>query len=107
MAADRSAPEPDAPDADLAPRDVRAATQPMDLVRDAPDLFLVYHDGSEYVVDPTAPACTCADWEHREPAGGCKHARRVRFATGAREVPPALDADPQLGRQQARYGPDR
>jgi uncharacterized Zn finger protein len=23
------------------------------------------------------PACTCPDWEHRSPAGGCKHIRRV------------------------------
>lgn len=33
---------------------------------------------SEYVVDLKGGSCTCADWTHNRPDGGCKHIRRVR-----------------------------
>lgn len=30
-------------------------------------------------LDREAVACSCKDWEHRKPAGGCKH---IRFVNG-------------------------
>lgn len=105
MATDHRARDPDAP---LDARDVRAATEPLDLAREAPGLFTVYHDGREHTVDARDRACTCEDFRFNDPpAPGCKHIRRIMFVTGERAVPPALAADPQLGRQQARYGGDR
>lgn len=79
---------------DLEPRDVRALTDYMIVYEDAPDLFLVYgEDGDEYTVDADTGACTCPDAEYRHPEGGCKHARRVAFHTGARDVPEWADRD--------------
>jgi len=95
--------------AELDDRDVRALTETMTVLgetapapADAPGLYLVTTaSGSSYVVDPDLGACECPDAEHRDPAGGCKHVRRVRCETGARQVPPsatgaALDDDFRL-----------
>jgi predicted nucleic acid-binding Zn finger protein len=35
--------------------------------------------GNTYFVHLGAEACTCPDWRHRHPEGGCKHLRRVRL----------------------------
>ncbi|MFC6724993.1 hypothetical protein ACFQE1_11545, partial [Halobium palmae] len=49
----------------------------------AEDLYaVVTESGSEYLVDARTGACECADAEYRAPEGGCKHVRRVAFATG-------------------------
>ena len=70
-------------------------------VRDVPGQYLVVSEsGEQYVVDTHLPACECADFEYRSPAGGCKHIRRVSFATGERSVPADVDRtaiDDQLG----------
>lgn len=79
---------------DLDARDVRALTDYLLVVEEAPDLFLVYgEDGDEYTVDADTGACTCPDAEYRHPEGGCKHARRVAFHIGARDVPEWADRD--------------
>lgn len=93
------------PPAGLDDRDVRALTEYLTVlddvgrVRGADDLFLVVSEsGSEYLVDRRTERCGCPDAEHRDPDGGCKHVRRVAFATGARPVPAGLQGvDPQLG----------
>jgi hypothetical protein len=93
------------PPAGLDERDVRALTEYLTVlddvgrVRGADDLFLVVsQSGLEYLVDRRTGRCGCPDAEHRDPDGGCKHVRRVAFATGARPVPDGLQGvDSQLG----------
>jgi len=55
----------------------------------APDLFIVVGENcnGEYLVDLRTESCECADAEYRDPAGGCKHLRRCRIATGESPVP--------------------
>ena len=93
---------------DLADRTVRALTDDLLVVEDAPGLFQVYgEDGDEYTVDADSGACTCPDAEYRDPEGGCKHVRRVAFHTGARTVPAWVDpdaVDPLLDEQLADSG---
>jgi len=73
----------------------------IDAAAGADDLYAVVSEsGSQYLVDARAGSCTCPDAEHRNPEGGCKHARRVGFATGAEPIPAAADpdaVDDQLG----------
>lgn len=79
---------------DLADRTVRALTETLLVVEDAPGLFRVYsEEGDEYTVDDETGTCTCPDAEYRAPDGGCKHYRRVQFHTGARAVPEWVDRD--------------
>jgi hypothetical protein len=79
---------------DLEPRTVRALTDYLLVVEDAPGLYRVYGEGgNEYTVDVETGACTCPDAEYRDPDSGCKHARRVAFHTGARAVPAWVDRD--------------
>lgn len=40
-----------------------------------PSAYSVFVD----TLDREAVACSCPDWEHRKPAGGCKH---IRFVNG-------------------------
>jgi len=55
-------------------------------------------DQDKYTVDTRLGACTCNDYEYREPEGGCKHLRRVQFATGEVPVPAGVEGvDPALG----------
>lgn len=82
---------PDSTDAsldDLAPRTRRAQTERMDLhlVR-AGGLYGVTTESGAYQVDVAAGECTCPDWQEREPAGGCKHLRRVDMEIRAGTVP--------------------
>ena len=79
---------------DLADRTVRALTDDLLVVADAPGLYRVYgKDGDEYTVNAETGACTCPDTEYRDPDGGCKHVRRVEFHTGERAVPAWVDRD--------------
>ena len=90
----------------LEPRDAKALTEFLhaydDLGRaaDAPGLWVVYSEaGREYLVDAKTGACECDDSFYRDPEGGCKHARRVAFASGEREIPAWVDrsrVDPTL-----------
>lgn len=95
-------------------RDARALTEYMSVLadvgraRDAPGLFTVVgQNGGTYLVDTHPGACECPDHEYR--AGdlgphGCKHQRRVAFATGGRAIPAWVDRDeidPALGEHVA------
>lgn len=37
--------------------------------------------GYDYRVDVRNQRCACPDWRKERPVGGCKHLRKVRFAT--------------------------
>jgi hypothetical protein len=59
--------------------------------RGTDDLHLVVsQSGSEYLVDARDDTCECPDSEYRVPDGGCKHVRRVRYATGEHPIPTGL-----------------
>lgn len=62
--------------------------------------------GATYQVDLATESCDCADAEYRDPAGGCKHVRRCRLATGRDAVPTAIDADDQLAEHVATPATD-
>ena len=93
--------------ATLDDRDVRALTEfhsvldDIGRVKDAPGLYLVVsQSGCEYLVDAHDGGCECADSEYHNPDGGCKHLRRIKFATGLRPIPADVDRsaiDPSLG----------
>lgn len=94
-------------DAVLDERDAMALTQYMTVLddvgraRDADRLYtVVSQSGRTYLVDVDQRACECDDAFYRQPTGGCKHVRRVEFATGRREIPSWADrdrVDPALG----------
>jgi hypothetical protein len=82
---------------DLEPRTVRGLTEYLTVLGDigrargADDLYLVVsQSGSEYLVDARDDVCECPDYEYRTPDGGCKHIRRVRYATGEHPIPTGL-----------------
>lgn len=57
-------------------------------------MFDVYSaSGGEYVVDLRDGVCTCPDYVHREPEGGCKHQLRVKFELGILEPPAGLRSE--------------
>lgn len=86
-------------------RDVRALTEYLLAVADGEGLYRVYsEDGTEYRVDAREGRCTCPDAEHRDPEGGCKHVRRVAFATGERPIPEWADRDALDPRLRDREG---
>ena len=97
-------------------RDVAALTEKMttlddvDRARGAPGLFVVVsQSGRSYLVDVEGGCCTCDDSLYRHPDGGCKHYRRVEFATDAREIPEWVAesrVDPLLG-EHVTDGSDR
>ncbi|WP_135852595.1 hypothetical protein [Halorussus salinus] len=74
-------------------RDRRAAEEAMTVTPFGPAMFEVYTTDSVYRVDIRDGRCTCDDYRHREPDGGCKHIRRVLFAIGARDIPAGVDVD--------------
>lgn len=87
-------------------RDVRALTECMTVLQEAPGLYTVIgenhgeedRDASEYTVDLNDWRCSCPDSTYRQVH--CKHIRRCEFATGARPIPPEVDrddVDPLLG----------
>lgn len=100
--------EADHPAAAVDERDVRALQQFLTVLPDvdraagAAGLYeVVSESGSQYLVDAREGVCECPDFEYRALGPkGCKHLRRVAFATGRRPIPPAIDrddVDPQLG----------
>lgn len=57
-------------------------------------MFDIYSEsGNEYVVDLRDDVCSCPDFVHREPDGGCKHIRRVRLEFGITDVPEGIRSD--------------
>lgn len=89
----------------LEERDARALTEVMTVEEDVgrvsgcEEMFLVTSgSGSTYLVDMQLGSCEC--WDSRTRTGGCKHVRRVAFATGRRPIPAWADReaiDDQLG----------
>ena len=75
----------------------------------ADGLYLVVsQSGSEYLVDYRTGRCGCPDAEHRDSEGGCKHVRRVAFATGDQSVPAVgVDVDPHLAPTSSAPRPAR
>lgn len=63
---------------------------------------------STYEVDLRERVCSCPDHEHREPAGGCKHARRVRLSLGLMDIPAGFDGelDTALAHAREQYAPE-
>ena len=88
-------------------RDVRALTEYMSVLphvrgsESADGLYTVVSEsGNTYTVDVDLGACDCDDAFYRQPKDGCKHVRRVRFATGRRSIPDWVNmeaVDDQLG----------
>lgn len=91
-------------------RDARALTEYMSVLdnvgraRDAPGFYTaVGQNGGTYLVDVETGSCECPDHEYRAESlgpNGCKHERRVAFATGERSIPAWVDRDeidPHLG----------
>lgn len=74
-------------------RDVRALTESMTVLPEAPDLYdVVGQNGNgSYTVDLRDGRCTCPDHKYR--GVRCKHLRRVAFATGERPLPAWIDCD--------------
>jgi len=72
-------------------RDMRALSEYMTVFVEAPGMFRVYAEGSTYTVDLETETCECPDSTHRDPEGGCKHVRRIRFTTGARDIPDCIE----------------
>jgi hypothetical protein len=62
---------------------------------DAEGLYVVVGENSngEYLVDVRTGACECKDSEYRNPEGGCKHYRRIEFATAQRAIPGYVDRE--------------
>lgn len=82
---------------DVDARDRRAAEEYLAVVKDAPGMFTVYSfEGYPRTVDLVGRVCSCKDFEYRQPAGGCKHIRRVLMELGERPIPPGVDPDPNL-----------
>lgn len=86
--------QPNRPIEQLAHRDVRALTEYMTILsddgitNDAPGLYTVISKSERsYIVDLATGACECNDSVYHQPAGGCKHLRRVEFTTGRRSIP--------------------
>ena len=72
---------------DVEPRTVRAVTEHMTVIEEAPAMFSVTtQSGSEYMVDLREGVCSCPDYRNREPEGGCKHLRRTRLRVGQVDV---------------------
>lgn len=97
----------DTPLEPLTKRDARALTEYMTVLSDVEEFAgadglyaVISQSGRRYTVDVETGACDCDDAFYRYPAGGCKHVRRVEFATGRRSVPDWVDqtaVDDQLG----------
>lgn len=69
-------------------RSLRAVSEYMSVVREAPDLYTVVSEsGREYTVDlRDDPACTCRDFQYRHDVEECKHILRARLETGRADV---------------------
>ena len=88
-------------------RDVKALTEYMSVLPHVRSTekqdgmySVVSESGRTYTVDVDLGACDCDDAFYRQPDGGYKHVRRVRFATGRRSIPEWVNreaVDDQLG----------
>jgi hypothetical protein len=86
-------------DTELDDRDVRALTQYLTVIPDAPGLYeVVSQSGKSYTVDTQGSgACTCPDHKHNLPTDDgretCKHQARVAYETGERPLPAWVNTD--------------
>lgn len=81
-------------------RTKRALTDCMTVLDEGGDIFTVVgeNQNGEYQVDARMRVCSCDDYKYRQPANGCKHVRRVAFATGEVPIPDGVEGvDEQLG----------
>lgn len=73
-----------------------------EMIAGAAGIYLVIFGSSRSdTVDVVTGACECDDSFYRQPEEGCKHVRRVEFATGRREIPAWVETeavDDRLGR---------
>jgi len=66
--------------------DVRALTEVMSVLEEAPGIYTVVSgSGATYTVDARDGACTCPDARYRDRE--CKHQRRVAYEIGDRTLP--------------------
>ncbi|MFC3958933.1 hypothetical protein [Halovivax cerinus] len=78
---------------------IRAATEPMIVVPNAPGMFDVYSgETAIYTVDLVQGACECPDAMYR--GRECKHQVRVKQAIGDAPVPDGVRLDPTLARRR-------
>lgn len=98
----------DASRVDLDQRDVRALTELLTVVPDAPGLYLVVSESENtYRVDTREGRCDCPDAQHNlGPDEQCKHERRVAFETGVRAVPAWVNRD-ELPHDFAEHIPEK
>jgi hypothetical protein len=61
-------------------------------------------DEETYHVDLRTKTCDCPDAEHRTPAGGCKHIRRVKLGLGLIDVPSGIEIDGWLALDRIQFG---
>jgi hypothetical protein len=79
---------------DLEERDVRALTEKMSVIPEGRDIYSVSTEsGREYTVNTRERRCNCPDGQYHDPEGGCKHLRRVKYATGETPLPAWGDID--------------
>ena len=83
---------------ELESRDARALTEYMSIHASAGghpetsgEYTVVSKSGRSYRVDVEAGTCDCNDAFYYQPSGGCRHLRRVQFATGRRPIPKWID----------------
>lgn len=73
-------------------RDVRALTEYLTVLPDAPDPYtVVSQSGASYTVDAREDVFECPDYQYR--GVHCKHFRRVAYATGERPIPTWIEAE--------------
>ena len=81
-------PTDESPPTEGSPRTHRARHQEMDVALFRVGVYAVASSsGNQYEVDVLEKTCTCPDWQETEPAGGCKHIRRVNLEIRAGRVP--------------------
>ena len=82
----------------FANREARALTEYMSIHSAAEvghetpgEYTVVSKSGRSYRVDLEIGTCDCNDAFYHQPSGGCRHLRRVQFATGRRPIPKWID----------------
>lgn len=110
MAKERHSPDPDAPTPETArtrrAQRARAESMTVSLRRTGGIYDVESESRNTYRVDLPAETCSCPDWQHRKPDGGCKHLRRVRLAVQTDRVPTPDGRLPEAARA-ARPAIDR
>ena len=77
--------------AEFEPRDLRAATEDIEIEKEAPGM---YEARGKYMLDIVEGVCWCPDHEYRN--NHCKHLRKAEMIEGDREIPPVPGLDEDL-----------